>query len=196
MNEENELSTRYATREEPAFLFNLKQKFKDKKRNLKHKLIRKMGGVPAETSGNLYSHAKAEMDIVWPESDEMQDLMKENILDLIAVFSEQGHSGFSANYLTTHLTPLMSFKTLGPLTGNENEWTYLNYSDELVAQNKRDSRVFRRADGSAYFIDGKIFVEPSGCAYTGSGSCVDIEFPCTPESEYVYLTEEDMKERE
>lgn len=195
MNEENELPTVYAIRKEPSFLFSLKQKFKDKKRNLKHKLIRKMGGVPAEASGNLYSHAKTEMDIVWPESDEMQDMMKQNLLDLIAVFSAQGHSGYSANYLTANLNPLMKFEPLGPLTGNENEWTTLDYSDEMVAQNKRDSRVFKRGDGSAYFIDGKIFVEPDGCAYTGSGSCVDIEFPCTPKSEYVYLTEEDMKER-
>lgn len=43
------------------------------------------------------SHAETELDLIFG-SDEMDQMMKANVLELIEVFSKQGHSGFSAPY--------------------------------------------------------------------------------------------------
>lgn len=45
----------------------------------------------------LTEYARNELDrLMSNNDDEMQSLMNQNILDLIEMFSEQGHSGFSA----------------------------------------------------------------------------------------------------
>ena len=50
---------------------------------------------------NLMSHAKRELDIIGmteDSKDEMNVMMREHILKMIEVFSDEGHSSFSANY--------------------------------------------------------------------------------------------------
>ena len=151
---------------------------------IREKIIRWLGGVPAE-KGNLYEHAKDEMNLVWHEEDEMQDVIKDCVLDIVSVFSAQGHSGFSAPYTINVLTKLLAFEPLGPLTGEDHEWCWLDSGDEMKAQNKRDGRVFLRGDGSAYFIEGKVFREPSGACFTSKDSRVEVTFPFIPQTEYI-----------
>lgn len=48
--------------------------------------------------------------------------MHDNIISIVEMFSEQGHSSFSASYAISHLTRLLEFKPLSPLTGEDDEW--------------------------------------------------------------------------
>jgi len=117
--------------------------------------------------------------------DDPDRWMAEHLMDMVRLFALEGHSGFSAAYAVAGLEKLLRQEPLGPLTGEEDEWTFLGYSPEMYAQNKRCSHVFRREDGTAYDSEGRVFREPSGACYTGKGSRVDVTFPYTPVREYV-----------
>lgn len=119
--------------------------------------------------------------------------IQENVLELLRVFSKQGHSGFSAGICISMFEKLARFKPLVPLSGDESEWSP-PYDTDGTQQNIRCSRVFRGADGRAYDIDGRVFREPNGVCYTGRDSRVYITFPYTPTTEYVDVSGEDEKE--
>lgn len=138
----------------------------------------------------LITHAEKEMALAWPEADEMQDMVKKDVLQLIEVFAKQGHSGFSAPYVLAVFYKLAKYEPLGPLTGADAEWTE---ASEGVFQNSRCSEVFKNGkDGEAYWVNGKIFREPNGCTYTNKDSNVPVVFPWTkPEPEVVDVPAEE-----
>lgn len=82
--------------------------------------------------------------------------LAEGTLELLKVFSEQGHSGMSAPYAVALFEKLASWKPLSPLTGADDEWTEVGPD---VWQNKRASNVFKGEDGRAYWMDGIVFWE-------------------------------------
>lgn len=149
---------------------------------------------------NLIEHAKAEFRAAgWVDengkfNDEMQHFMCDQIIELLTIFSEHGHSGSSAPYAIELFSKLAKFEPLVPLTGEDWEWNDVtSYGDKPHYQNKRCSRVFKDADGNAYDIDGKVFWEWSDAAeepfksyYTCRESRVPVTFPYTPTIEYVY----------
>lgn len=108
--------------------------------------------------------------------------IQDNLLDLLRVMSMQGHSGFSAAYLTGAFAKLSRFEPMTPLKGDESEWVEVGPS---VWQNARLSSVFKEADGRAYRYDGRVFREPDGCCFTNGDSRVFIDFPYVPAQEYV-----------
>lgn len=126
---------------------------------------------------NLREYAEHEMKH-WIESDdEMSQMMAKDILEIVDVFSEQGHSGFSANIAINTLNRLLRFKPLGPLTGKDDEWDEVEVEPGLY-QNKRYSSVFKGEDGRAYDINAIIFSDDEGETwYTCKDSRKDIEFP-------------------
>ena len=133
--------------------------------------------------GNLFAHASREL----PNSadDSMQAEMNKGLLELVLVFSTQGHSGFSASYAISALEKLLRFEPLGPLTGEPDEWTEVGPG---VFQNKRCSHVFKDNSvfqGQAYDLNGRVFCEPNGTCFTNSESRVPITFPYTPIKTYV-----------
>lgn len=119
------------------------------------------------------------------EADEMQDMMDNHILDIVQRFSDEGHSGFSAGHAVSILEKVLRFEPVTPLTGADDEWTKLDYGENMAAQNKRCSHVFKRADGTAYDCEAVIFREPSGACFTSKDSSRDITFPYRPTREYV-----------
>lgn len=123
-------------------------------------------------------HAEREFKALgWRDDDEMQNLVCDNVVELLKVFSGQGHSGHSAPYVVNLFRKAALFKPLSPLTGEESEW--MEYADGLF-QNVRDSSVFKDGkDGQAYWSGGRVFREPNGVTYVGKGSRVPIEFPWT-----------------
>ena len=144
---------------------------------------------------NLLEHAKREFEAIgYKPIDEEEDgpnkWIQENILELLKVFSEQGHSGFSAPYCVGMFKKLAMFEPLAPLQGTDDEW--VDVGEEMGRtqfQNKRCSHVFKDGDGKAYDIDGKIFREPDGGCYTSGDSRVFIKFPYIPKVEYVNVKE-------
>jgi hypothetical protein len=140
---------------------------------------------------NLHSHALAEfraagwLDETGAYIDEMQGMLCKHVLELLKVFSEEGHSGSTAPYTVNMFKKLAMFEPLVPLTGEDWEW---HEPSPGVFQNIRCSRVFKQADrfnGQAYDIDGRVFREPTGACYTGAESRVPVTFPYTPKTEYV-----------
>lgn len=125
--------------------------------------------------------------------DELNVMMRDNILRMVKEFSDGGHSGASAAYALSVLTKLLDFKPLTPLTGEDWEWVELDYDPEMKAQNSRCSHVFKRADGTAYDSEGIIYfdieTDEDGkkykSYYTCSESRVDITFPYTPHKKYM-----------
>jgi len=148
---------------------------------------------------NLESHAQNEfraagwLDAEGKFCDEMQQLMCEQVVELLNLFSEHGHSGSSAPYAINMFKQLAMFEPLVPLTGENWEW---NEVGDGVFQNKRCSHVFKQADrfnGQAYDIEAVIFYdwytdpetgEKSKSYFTSSDSRRPIEFPYTPKREY------------
>jgi len=136
---------------------------------------------------NLIDHAKREFlslgyKPVEEEEDGPNKWIQENVLELLQVFADQGHSGFSAPYCVRMFQKLALFEPIGPLTGDDGEW---NEVADGVWQNNRCSHVFKERDGRAYDGEGRVFREPNGDCYTSKDSRVYIEFPYTPKTEYV-----------
>ena len=143
---------------------------------------------------NLISYAEDELNRIGMTEnspDEMNVEMRKHILHMVKEFSEEGHSGFSGRYALNILIKLLDFKPLTPLTGADDEW---NDVGEDYWQNKRCSSVFKKADGTCYDIDGKVFWEwyknENGEAvkayYSGSGCSVPVTFPYTPPNKPIY----------
>ncbi len=147
-------------------------------------------------NSNYIHHAKRELefagyDLEQKEEDPNKWICK-NIIELLSVFSNQGHSGFSAPYCISMFEKLARFEPLTPLTGEDEEWNHI-CSESDTYQNKRCGTVFKKGkDGIAYWLDGKIFREPDGCTFTSKDSCVDIEFPWVkPEPEIIDVEKQD-----
>lgn len=141
-------------------------------------------------------YAKEEMEKAWGKSDEggdnIQEWVKHDVLELLEVFSKQGHTGMSASYVLDVFARLVNHKPLTPLTGENDEW-YEPYTNdpEKLQQNKRYSAVFRKNfdNSTAYNIDGRVFIDTDGYPYTCKESCVHVTFPYTvpDKPEYVHV---------
>ena len=133
--------------------------------------------------------------------DPMDQDMRKCILDMIDMFADQGHSGFSANYMISVVTRLMNIKPLGPLTGDDSEWTLVQ-DDPVLYQNKRYSAVFKDGNGRAYDIDACVvkdtWKDSSGelhTDYVSNQKCFrDIAFPYVVPDEPEVITREDSED--
>jgi hypothetical protein len=135
--------------------------------------------TPAPVAGqdsNLYRHAEHELNLLGEDGP-----MRTHLLHMVATFSEEGHSGFSASHAVGALTKLLAFEPLAPLTGADEEWTEVSAG---LWQNKRCSHVFKDANG-AYDANGRIFRELDGTCFVSAKSRVSVSFPYTPTREYV-----------
>ena len=145
----------------------------------------------AAKHGNGYmSHARRELIAVGYDPNDREPgpdkWIQEDLIELLAVFGMQGHSGMSAPYCVNAFKKLALFEPLCPLTGEEPEW---NEVCEGMWQNNRCGHVFKDADGNAYDGEGRIFRKPGGACYTSSDSHVPVTFPYTPKREFVDVPE-------
>lgn len=124
---------------------------------------------------NLVEYAKDELKRIGMigSGEAYNDMGTKAILDLIELFSSQGHSGFSAPYVINAFSRLAMFKPLSPLTGEDDEWN--DVGD--IFQNKRYSAVFKNKDGVAYNVEGKVFTDDGEVWYTCKDSKVNVTFP-------------------
>ena len=118
------------------------------------------------------------------DSKIMQNMMNNDVLELLKVFSEQGHSGFSAPIASKLFYKLANHKLITEVEDNPNDW------DE-EGQHKYISSIFKRDDGTCYYMYGRLFTEPGRDAFFCSkDSNIDITFPVKPsdlESKYINL---------
>lgn len=116
---------------------------------------------------SLLKFVQKELDIIGmteDDSDEKNVWMRRNILEIVDVFSKQGHDGFSADYAVSILQRVLLLEPLSALTGNDDEWvevTVKEPNERVVGKlyrNVRCRRVFKD-DTGAFDIEGKIFYE-------------------------------------
>ena len=136
---------------------------------------------------NLIQHALRELlaigyQPVGTEEDGPNEWIQKNVLELLEVFSRQGHSGFSAPYCISLFERLARFEPLAPLTGEDDEWMDVGGG---LWQNIRCSHVFKSTADGAYDIQGRVFRDPDGSSWTKHESRVPVTFPYTPVTEYV-----------
>lgn len=114
---------------------------------------------------NYLKHAEREFKAAgWVDedgkfSDDMQEMICKQVIELLKVFDGAGHSGSSAPYALNLFTTLARFDPIGPLTGVDSEW---NEVGDGVFQNNRCSHIFKQADrfdGQAYDLDAIIFYD-------------------------------------
>ena len=122
--------------------------------------------------------AKSELARIEHDEDGIQDCIDAQILELLEVLSNQGHSNFTANYVLNTFDRLARYLPLTPLTGEDDEWNEIGNGQ---FQNKRYSAVFKDAGGRAYNSEGKIFSYNGGKTwFTNKDSRVYISFPYMP----------------
>lgn len=150
---------------------------------------------------NYHRHALLEFKAAgWTNEDgsfkdEMQEMICNHVLKLLDVFGGEGHSGTSAPYTINMFKTLASFQPIGPLTGEDWEWTdvseYGGREGGPLFQNKRCSHVFKDSNG-AYDIDGihwwewytdEKTGEKFKSYFTNYQSRVPVTFPYTPKTE-------------
>lgn len=152
---------------------------------------------------SLIEFAKDELNLLGyseDSTDEVNRWIYHDVMELVTKFSEQGHSGTSANYVIGIVMKLLRFKPLTPLTGEDDEWSEcLGLTGRF--QNKRNSAVFKRKNGDAYWLDGRIFWEwyrtEDGeivkTLFVNNDSKVPVTFPWTePDPEYVFRPTEEF----
>ena len=155
---------------------------------------------------NMLKWAENELRLAGYHPDDKEDgpnkWLTEGTLELLKVFSDQGHSGMSAPYAVALFEKLASWKPITPLTGADDEWQDVG---EDTWQNTRDYSVFKGKDGQAYWVEGRIFWEwfsspdiddgkPYKTYFTARGSRVNIEFPWTQpdKPEFVFVPNEEF----
>ena len=162
-----------------------------------------------EDSG-LILHAKKELVLAGYDLNDKEEgpnkWIVENILELLRVFSKQGHSGSSASYCISVFKTLASYELLTPLTEND-EWMCVSdyFNGKEVYQNIRCGSVFKEGiNGKPYYLDAIVWRNQDNCTFTGAvknskgeriTSHQHIKIPFTPKTFYIdvfdYETEDD-----
>ena len=136
---------------------------------------------------NLETFAEREMRDagLFDKDSDYDGALATSVMELVRVFSAQGHSGASAGRTLAIFAKVAAFEPLGPLTGGDDEWVdQAEQNRRPLWQNRRCSHVFKTAEG-AYDIEGRIFRDPDGTCWTSSESRVPVTFPYVPRREYV-----------
>ena len=166
--------------------------------SLRVSLIKGLAGNSYEIRKLPRPHYKlveyAERELPKAGDDEWQQQINADILEMLTVFSEQGHSGTSAGYVRARLDKLLDWKPLSPLTGEEDEWIDgYEWSDDFAQQNRRCFSVFKDKDGNAYDTSGYAFRDPAGGAFTCRMSYKPVTFPYVPSKETIDLPKNNME---
>lgn len=116
----------------------------------------------------LKEHAKRELEMAgyFDETGMYNGDLGKYVMELIEVFSNQGHSGASAGFVNSLFSKLANYEIINPLTGKDDEW--FEYSDGQF-QNKRDGAVFKDGkEGKAYYLDAIVWKDELGNCWSGS----------------------------
>ena len=157
---------------------------------------------------SLIQHAQIELEAAGLFSEDKDFYGGETgkaVMELIEVFSKQGHSGMSAGVVSSLFNKLANYLPLGPITGEDNEWGEV--SDNLY-QNKRCSAIFKHGDtGICTYNEAVVKRCPNGTTWTGplyptredamnDTNRIKVKlkgFPFTPKTFYIDVLEEEIE---
>ena len=118
---------------------------------------------------SLIEHAKLELELEGlfsKDGDFYKGMTGKSVMELMEVFAKQGHSGMSAGIVADLFYKLAKYEPLQPITGKDEEWCLLGYSD-IEYQNKRESGLFKKADGRVTYNSAIIKRCPNGVTWSG-----------------------------
>ena len=110
---------------------------------------------PRPEESNIAKHAWDELNragAFTADTDFYGGMTGRAVMDLVAVFVEQGHSGGSASLVADAFHRLVMFQPLGPLTDDPDEW--MEVTDGLW-QSRRKPEAFSRDGGKTYHVNGE-----------------------------------------
>ena len=156
---------------------------------------------------SLIQHAQIELEAAGLFSEEKDFYGGETgkaVMELIEVFSKQGHSGMSASVVRSLFTKLANYEPLGPITGQDSEWGEVSHG---LYQNKRCSGVFKHEDGRCTYNDAVVKRCPNGTTWSGplyptredainNTNLIKVKiksFPFTPKTFYIDVLEEEIQ---
>jgi hypothetical protein len=102
----------------------------------------------------LVSYAQDELNRagLFDEDSDYNGMLGNAALEIVKVFSKQGHSGFSAEVVTQLVEKLMRYEPLSPLTYEPSEWNDVSEaSGAPMWQNRRKGTVFSTDGGKTYY---------------------------------------------
>lgn len=105
----------------------------------------------------LHEHAERELRLAgfYSADSDYGGMLPDAVLELIDVFTKQGHSGGSAASVIGLLKTLASYKILAPITDSAEEWVE---TGNRVYQHKRLSAVFKHGENSKpYYLDAIVW---------------------------------------
>lgn len=100
---------------------------------------------------HLIDHATRELKLSGVDEDIYGDMTSKAVLELLEVFSKQGHSGASAGLVIALFTKLASLENLTPLTDDPEDWIHVG---SALWQNRRNSAAFSEDRGKTYRMLG------------------------------------------
>lgn len=105
---------------------------------------------------NLVDHAEAELKNagLFDKDSDYDGMLGKAVLELMKVFSKQGHSGYSAHLTLDLFDKLANFSNLTPITDNPEEWmevTDKGPDGKGMWQNKRNPSMFSKDGGKTYY---------------------------------------------
>jgi len=126
---------------------------------------------------NLYRYAEFELDEFFahdPEDtefdDRYNDAVKRDVLELIATFSNQGHSGYSAGYILNIFSKLASWKPITSILNVTEQWNDVTecMDGKTMFQHKKLSSLFKDGEnGEPYYLDAITKRLPNGSCWCG-----------------------------
>ena len=153
-----------------------------------------------EEKSNLINHAEKELKLagIHDKDADYGGMLYDAVMELVRVFSKQGHSGGSAGRVISLFKQVASYKNLIPLTGKDEEWNDISDLSGGVLQNNRVSSVFKEKEtGKAYYLDAIIWRTQTGLTWTGKAEEVSSRqyiksFPFMPKTFYVDVIEKEI----
>jgi hypothetical protein len=103
---------------------------------------------------NLIDHAKYELELagLFDADSDYDGMIGKAVMELVKVFAEQGHSGFSAHQTLLLFNVVASYKPLSPIGVSADEWINVSeMSNEPMWQNKRRGSTFSRDGGKTWY---------------------------------------------
>lgn len=103
---------------------------------------------------NLIQHAKNELKLagLFDKDSDYDGMLGKAVLELVKVFSKQGHSGFSAHQTLKIFNIVANYKPLTPIGKTMTEWMNVGeMSGYELWQNTRRSTTFSRDAGQTWY---------------------------------------------
>ncbi len=98
----------------------------------------------------LIEYAKRELELagMYEDNHEYNKMVADAVLDLVKLFSKQGHSGFSAGMTRSMFNIVVDYKPLSPITDNPEDWMEVG---DKSWQCLRQPNLFSTDDGKTHY---------------------------------------------